>query len=133
MRKRNRYLPVLVTVTTIIVALSGVLANNAQKSRQYVGVFKIAKAEFLKNGPKPEEMPILEQHREYWQRYTNDGTCLLAGHTLNNDETAFGIVVVRSNSEEAARQLMNNCPMVKAGILSVTLFPFEALERKTAN
>jgi uncharacterized protein YciI len=73
---------------------------------------------------------VLRAHIEYWQGQINRGACLLAGHTLNKDETAFGLVVIRADSEASAKKMVEDDPMVRAGIINVTVFPFEGLSAK---
>jgi uncharacterized protein YciI len=43
---------------------------------------------------------------------------VLAGRTRNNDETTFGIVLVKVANEAAARTLMENDPFVKDRVAS---------------
>jgi uncharacterized protein YciI len=130
--RRTLVVPVCLTIIATFMAVYGSFSTDAEKPKQFVGIFKLAKADFLKNTPKPEDMAILMQHRDYWQKYTDEGVCLMAGHTLNDDDP-IGIAVIRADSEKTAKAMMDNCPAVKAGILKVTLYPFEGLERKTTN
>ena len=126
MNRRVLILCLFVAIVSAVTAYGSFAAT--QKPKQFIAIFKIARVNFLKEGPKPDEMPALNAHRDYWQRYTDEGICQIAGHTLNNDESAFGIALVKTESEKAARDMMDADPMVKAGILSVTVFPFEGLE-----
>ena len=48
----------------------------------------------------------------------------MAGRTLNNDETAFGIVVFRAPSEAEALETMQSDPAVAAGVMRAELFPY---------
>ena len=82
------------------------------------------RVEMLRSGPTAEEARVLAQHRAYLQDLTERGVLALAGRTLNNDETTFGIVIMRAASEAEARALMDNDPFIKSGIASGTLFPF---------
>lgn len=129
MIRRSLIVPVVLTMVASALAVYASFSFNAQKPKQFVGIFKVARADFLKNGPKPEEMPIIIQHRDYWQEYTDQGVCLLAGHTLNDDDP-IGLAIIRVDSEKTAQEMMDNDPMVKAGMLSVKLLPWEGLEKK---
>jgi uncharacterized protein YciI len=51
---------------------------------------------------------------------------VLVGRTLNTDESTMGIAVFRAESENAARQIMNEDP-VKKGVMTATLYPFKVL------
>jgi uncharacterized protein YciI len=52
---------------------------------------------------------------------------VLVGRTLNTDESTMGIAVFRAESENAARQIMNEDPAVKKGVMTATLYPFKVL------
>jgi len=98
-----------------------------QKQALFIGLFKAKNPEFARKGPRPEDMPLVREHLEYFQKLGADGISLVAGHTLNHDESAFGIAIVRADSENAARKILNDVPLVRAGLLTVTVFPFEGL------
>jgi uncharacterized protein YciI len=98
-----------------------------EKPRQFAGVFKAANPDLVKKGPGPDQMALLQQHVEYLRRLTDQGVALLGGHTLNHDETAFGLVIVRANSQAAASDIMEADPLVRAHLVTVTVFPFEGL------
>lgn len=54
---------------------------------------------------------------------TEEGAVLLAGRALNTDPSSFGIVILEAESEEAARELVQNDPAVKASVFRAELFP----------
>lgn len=128
MFRRRIIVPALIALIAATFAVSTSFSKE-EKPKQFVGIFKVAKADFLKNGPTAEEMKIIIQHRDYWQKYTDEGVCLLAGHTLNDDDP-IGLAVVKVESEQVAREMMDVDPMVKTGMLKVTLLPWEGLEKK---
>jgi uncharacterized protein YciI len=130
MKRRRLMLSALLASLALGGVVYNSLASAAQQPKQFIGLFKVARANFLKEGPKPEDMPAIKAHVDYWQKYADQGLCQLAGHTLNKDDSAFGLALVRTESEKTARELMDADPMVKSGILSVTVFPFEGLEAK---
>jgi uncharacterized protein YciI len=48
------------------------------------------------------------------------------------DPTGFGIVILEVDSEEEARQLMEQDPTVKEGMMTAQLFPYRvAVSRST--
>src|SRR5215813_9169418 len=130
MRKLTVILPLVITLVATLCLVRNSLAGNQKKETKFVGVFKVTRLDFVTKGPKPEELPVIRAHVEYWQQLTNQGICLLAGHTLNTDETAFGLAVIRADSEAAAKKIMEDDPMVRAGMITVTVFPFEGLPEK---
>ena len=44
----------------------------------------------------------ISAHYNYLKALTDQGVVILAGRTLNTDESSFGIVIFRADSEEAA-------------------------------
>lgn len=56
----------------------------------------------LSEGSTPEEERIVDAHYSYLKALTDQGVVILAGRTLNTDKSSFGIVIFRSDSEEAA-------------------------------
>ncbi len=78
-----------------------------------------------------KENRVVAEHFGRLQRLLDEGTLILAGRTLNEDETMFGIVILEAASEAEARRLMNEDPAVKEGIMTARLFPYRvALIRK---
>ena len=70
------------------------------------------------------ENRIVADHFRRLQQMLADGTLILAGRTLNKDETMFGIVILEAESEGEARRLMNEDPAVKGGVMTASLFPY---------
>jgi len=60
------------------------------------------------------------QHFSYLEALAGRGVVILAGCTLNTDESSFGIVIFKAESDEAAHTIMTHDPAVQAG---VTLAP----------
>ena len=88
--------------------------------------------EMLTHGPTAEEAEIVTQHFAYLQRLTEEGVVVLAGRTLNTDERSFGIVIFRADSEEAARRVMDQDPVVHNRVMRAELYPYRiALMAKT--
>src|SRR4029450_8819419 len=104
MKRLSVILPLLITLVATLCVVRDSLADSQKKETKFVGVFTVTRLDFVTKGPKPEEMPGLRAHLEYWQVQLNQGVCVLAGHTLNADETAFGLAVIRADSEAAAKK-----------------------------
>jgi len=104
------------------------MASNgpAETNREEQFLYRVqpARAEMLKSGPTKEESAVVEEHFNYLKNLTAKGVVILAGRTLTTDESTFGLVILRAESEEAAREIMNNDPAVKNGVMRATLFPF---------
>lgn len=80
-----------------------------------------------------EANEIIGRHFNYLKKYTEEGTLILAGRTLNEpmSEEDFGIVVFETVSKEEAQSIMDNDPAVVGKIMYAKLFDFSlALMRK---
>jgi uncharacterized protein YciI len=78
----------------------------------------------VSEGPTPEEAAIVARHFAYLKGLAEQGVVILAGRTQNADESTFGIVIFRASSETAARDVMNNDPAVKNGVMRAELYPY---------
>ncbi len=75
-------------------------------------------------GPTAEEERVVGEHFAYLQGLTERGVLILAGRTLNTDESSFGIVIFWALSEQAAREIMENDPALRQGVMKGELFPY---------
>lgn len=80
--------------------------------------------EMLSEGPTDQEAAIVGDHFNYLKGLNEQGIVLLAGRTLNTDPSSFGIVILRADSEAAAREIMTNDPAVRNGVMRAELFPY---------
>ena len=81
----------------------------------------------LTDGPTPAESEVVAAHRAYLERMAAAGIVLLFGRTLTTDASTFGIVILRADSPEAARQIMADDPAVAARVMRGELFPFRVV------
>ena len=93
-------------------------------SQQYLYLIQPTRLAMLTDGPTPQEEETVSRHFDYLKAIADQGIVILAGRTLNTDESSFGIVIFRAESEEAARAIMNNDPAVQAGVMHARLFPY---------
>ena len=91
---------------------------------QFLYRIQPTRAEMLTSGPTPEEARIIGEHFAYLQALVVEGTVLLAGRTLNEDASSFGLCIFRAEDEASARGLMEGDPAVQYGVMSATLFPY---------
>lgn len=68
------------------------------------------------------ENDIVARHFDYLKNVLSEGRLILAGRTLNINPS--GIVILETHSEEEARQIMENDPAVREGIMTAELFPY---------
>ena len=91
---------------------------------EYLYKIRPTRPEMLTQGPTPDEATLVAQHFAYLQGLAAQRVVVLAGRTLNPDERAFGVVIFRAASAEAAREVMNNDPAVKNGVMRAELYPY---------
>jgi uncharacterized protein len=78
----------------------------------------------LTDGPTEQEAQIVGQHFAYLQQLVADGTLLMAGRTLNDDERTFGIVIFLGESHARAEKIVGDDPAVRQGVMRAELFPY---------
>lgn len=93
-------------------------------TQRFLYTLKASRPEMLTEGLTPEEEEKAGKHFAYLQKMAEQGVVLLAGRTLNTDASGFGIVILQAESEEAAREIMNNDPGVMLGLQLAELFPY---------
>ena len=93
--------------------------------KQYLYRVEPTGTEILAHDPPPEVVEILQQHVAYVRELTESGVVVLAGRTCTTDETTFGIIIFNAESDAAAREIMNNDPGVKSGLMQAKLFPYQ--------
>ena len=81
----------------------------------------------LTEGATPEEQQTAARHWIYSQELLKRGAIVFAGRTLTRDESSFATCVIRADSEEAARKIMNDDPAVAAGVFSAKLYPYQPM------
>ena len=91
---------------------------------QYLYRINPTRPEMLSNKATPKEERVISEHFAYLQELTEDGVVILAGRTLNTDESSFGIVIFLTSTGAAARVVMENDPAVKQGVMKAELFPY---------
>ena len=82
---------------------------------------------------KPIRLKLIDRHFKRLQGFLKEDRLILAGRSLNNDPSTFGIVIFEANSEDEAREIMETDPAVTGKIITAVLFPYRvALIRKQA-
>ena len=71
------------------------------------------------------ENKAVNDHFERLKKMTAEGIVLLAGKTENWDEKMFGIVIFHAESFEKAKEIAENDPAVKAGVMTVETYPYK--------
>ncbi len=96
---------------------------------EWIYVLKATRLGMLKEGPTDAEAQCVGRHFHYLKDLTEQGVMILVGRSLNDDEHTIGIAVFRAGTEDAAREIMQNDPAVKEGVMSAELMPFKVALR----
>ena len=91
---------------------------------QYLYKIQPTRPEMLAEGATPEEEAIVSEHFAYLKDLMEQGVLLLAGRTLNTDQSSFGIVIFNAESEAVALAVMHNDPAVRQGVMRAELYPY---------
>ncbi len=78
-------------------------------------------------GPTPAQAAIVDRHWAHLQELLANGQLIFAGRTLSVEEDGFASVILRANSEEDARAVMERDPGVREGLFRGHLFPYQVL------
>jgi uncharacterized protein YciI len=94
------------------------------EQQQYLYTIRPTRPQMLTDGPTPEESKVLGEHFAYLEKLAEQGTVILAGRTLNTDESSFGIVILEVASEAEAQTLIDSDPAVQNGVMKAKLYPY---------
>ena len=90
----------------------------------YLYKIQPTRLEMLAKGPTQKEAEIVSQHFAYLRDLTEKGVVILAGRTLNTDESSFGIVIFKADSQAAAQAIVDDDPAVKNRVMRAELYPY---------
>jgi uncharacterized protein len=93
-------------------------------STHYLYKIQAVRPAMITDGPSEDEARILAEHFDYLRRLTESGVVLLAGRTLNEDYSTFGVIIFLADSIAAARQIMEDDPAVKQRVMRAELYPY---------
>ncbi|MGB2984201.1 MAG: YciI family protein [Candidatus Bipolaricaulia bacterium] len=90
---------------------------------QFLYRIQPTRPEMLSASTADEDL-IVEKHFAYLKDLRDRGVVLLAGRTLNEDPSSFGIVILEAALEAEARNVMVEDPGVRDGVFRAQLFPY---------
>lgn len=79
----------------------------------------------LREGFTELDNKIIKEHFEYLQNLLIEEKLVIAGKTDGFNSNTFGIVILKTFSEEEAKELMINDPVVKEKIMEGSLYPYK--------
>jgi uncharacterized protein len=92
---------------------------------QFLYKIQPVRHDMLTKGATDFESRIISDHFNYLKRLAEDGVVILAGRTQTTDYSSFGIVLLKAETIEAARQIMLNDPAVKNNVFRAELYPYK--------
>jgi uncharacterized protein YciI len=98
-------------------------------SGEYIYIARQTRPDMLSGGLTTHEQQAMAEHSSYLKDLADQGVVILFGRTQTNDEDTFGLVILRANSEESARQIMANDPAIAKEVLSARLYPYRVAGR----
>lgn len=90
------------------------------QKQHYYGIIKPYRKDFIIN-PKPNEEKIMSDHFNYLKTLLKQNKLFLAGPTLI-PEDPFGVIILETETEKEARDLLENDPSVQLGIQKIADF-----------
>jgi uncharacterized protein YciI len=93
-------------------------------THQFIYQLKLLPELLLEENWTERENQIVNEHFQMLESLCDSGKVILAGRTLNMNETGFGLVILEVDSEEEAQYIMSSDPAVKHGIMTATMFPY---------
>ena len=91
---------------------------------QFLINLQVTRIGMLTEGPTPEEAQIVSEHFAHLQRLQAAGVLILAGRTLNNDETTMGLAIINAEDEAAAQAILASDPVIINNVMRGTIFPY---------
>ncbi|UCC19632.1 MAG: hypothetical protein JSV62_16280 [Promethearchaeota archaeon] len=88
------------------------------EKKHFYAVIKPYRQDFIIN-PKKEEDQIMSDHFLYLKSLLEQKKLYLAGPTLISEDP-FGLIILEVQTEQEARNLLENDPSVKSGIQQIT-------------
>lgn len=98
--------------------------EKTEVKKQYVYKLKLIPELLDEKNWTEKENNIVGAHFFRLKEFTENGIVILAGRTMNPDESQFGIVIFEAADDAEAEKFMNDDPAVKEKIMTSELFPF---------
>ena len=94
-------------LAAVLAGISGILvggltlgqtATGTSELKEFLYRIQPTRPAMLRSGATPQESAAVEAHFHYLKDLTAKGVVILAGRTLTDDESTFGIVIFRAPS-----------------------------------
>jgi uncharacterized protein YciI len=100
--------------------------THDRTKKQFIYVLKLQPAYRKQNNWTKTTDEIVSRHFAYLKKLTDEGTVILAGRTTYDvaDKNVFGIVILETGNEAAARIIMEQDPAIMDKVMKAELHPF---------
>lgn len=113
----------------VMLPAAGISSGQEKKAetgkKQYLYLLRLEKTMTDPAAWTPEKNKIVQDHFVRLQKMLSDRTLILAGRTQVELDKTIGIVIYEADSFDEAKTIAENDPAVKAGIMTVEVFPYE--------
>jgi uncharacterized protein YciI len=103
-----------------------VIHHGSKGAKVYLSRLTAAKTGMTVKGLTPEQTQIMQERLDHLKSLSDEALIVFAGRTLTNDETTFGIVMLRADSDAAAREIQSRDPGIQKGLFKATLSRFSS-------
>lgn len=100
--------------------------------RTFTYLIRPTRSDMLSEGHTPEEEEIVSRHADYLAGLAEKQVIIFIGRALTTDASAFGIIVMQTDTIQEAQEIMENDPAVREGVMTSTLLPFKVVHMNPA-
>ena len=87
----------------------------------FMYILRVTRPELLTAGPTDEEAAVIARHEAFLTELRDAGNLVLAGRTSAPDYGTYAVIVLRAESEAAARRIVSGDPVVAERVMRAEL------------
>ena len=91
---------------------------------QWLYVLRLVPRLWETTGWTDRDAQIVSEHFAYLQNLCTEGSMLVVGRTHVSMKDNIGLAIFQAETEEAAREIMNNDPVVMNNLMTAEIFPY---------
>lgn len=99
------------------------MLRNSKK--EFVYVLKVTARLREEENWRENHRKTLENHFKYLKNLLSEGKLIMAGDTSVTEKSNVELVIIKAYTEEEAKNLMNNDPGIKEGIMEGSIYNFK--------
>lgn len=98
--------------------------QGSQNEKTFIYILKLTENYWSESNWTEKDSKIVGEHFSRLKDMFEKGTLIFAGKSDEENKVTFGIVIYKAASMEEAELIAKDDPAVKAGIMSVSVHPF---------